>query len=36
MPMYANNPSRFKKLNGIDGIYFDTYGNKFVRPYKNN
>ena len=36
MPMYANNPSRFKKLNGIEGIYFDTYGNKFVRPYKNN
>ena len=35
MPRYAGTPTRLKKISGVEGIYYDTVGNKFIRPYKN-
>ena len=34
-PMWKNRVKQLRKINGINGIYYDTVGKKFVKPYKN-
>lgn len=34
MPRYANNPSRLKKINGLDGIYYDSIARRIVQPQR--
>ena len=34
-PMWKNRVKQLRKINEIDGIYYDTVGKKFVKPYKN-
>ena len=31
---YANTPNRLKKLSGLEGIYYDSIGNRLVYPFK--
>ena len=31
---YANTPNRLKKLYGLEGIYYDSIGNRLVYPFK--
>ena len=33
--MWKNRTKQLRKINGIEGIYYDTVGRKFVKPYKN-
>jgi len=33
--MWKNRTKQLRKINGIEGIYYDTIGKKFVKPYKN-
>lgn len=33
---YANNPSRLKKINGLEGLYWDSIGNRVVQPYNTS
>ena len=33
--MWKNRTKQLRKINGIEGIYYDTVGKKFVKPYKN-
>ena len=33
--MWKNRTRQLRKINGIEGIYYDTVGKKFVKPYKN-
>ena len=35
-PRYSGTPGRLKKLQGLDGIYYDSIANRIIRPYKNN
>lgn len=30
---YSNRPGRLKKINGLNGLYWDTIGNRIVKPY---
>lgn len=30
---YANHPNRLKKINGLNGLYWDTIGNRIIKPY---
>lgn len=32
-PMWKNRVKQLRKINGIEGIYYDTVGKKFVKPY---
>lgn len=34
MPRYVNNPSRLKKINGLDGIYYDSIARRIVQPQR--
>lgn len=34
-PMWKNRVKQLRKINGIEGIYYDTVGKRFVKPYKN-
>lgn len=34
-PMWKNRVRQLRKINGIEGIYYDTIGKKFVKPYKS-
>ena len=34
-PMWKNRVKQLRKIDGINGIYYDTVGKKFVKPYKN-
>lgn len=34
-PMWKNRVRQLRKINGIEGIYYDTVGKKFIKPYKN-
>lgn len=31
---YTNTPNRLKKIPGLEGIYYDSIGNRLVQPYK--
>ena len=33
---YINRPGRIKKINGVDGIYFDSVANRLIQPFNNN
>lgn len=35
-PRYSGTPGRLKKLQGLDGIYYDSIANRIIRPYQNN
>lgn len=30
---YANTPNRLKKINGLNGLYWDSVGNRVIQPY---
>ena len=30
---YANNPGRLKKIDGLNGFYYDTIGNRIIQPF---
>ena len=30
---YANHPGRLKKIDGLNGIYWDSIGNRIIKPY---
>lgn len=34
-PMWKNRVRQLRKINGIEGIYYDTVGKNFIKPYKN-
>jgi len=33
--MWKNRTQHLRKINGINGLYYDTVSGKYVRPYKN-
>ena len=35
MPRYASTPNRLKKINKLDGIYYDTFSKRLIQPQKN-
>lgn len=34
-PGYSNRPGRLKKINGLNGLYWDSIGNRIIKPYMN-
>ena len=32
--MYINNPTRLKKIKGVEGFYYDSIGNRIIQPFQ--